>query len=100
MPCRCRGGAPHRCAASLRTALLPAAASSLSALEAEPETTFSVTRTTPNVSIYTEVDQGVSIETLVDVSSPNLPDAKNALLTAIITVAGGAGRQAEDLRVR
>jgi hypothetical protein len=34
------------------------------------------------------------------VSSPNLPDAKNALLTAIITVAGGAGRQAEDLRVR
>jgi hypothetical protein len=37
--------------------------------------------------------EGVSLETLVDTSSPELPAVKNALLTAIITVRGWAGTQ-------
>jgi hypothetical protein len=61
---------------------------SLSALRAMPQSTFSVTRGT-----HAQVDQGVSLESLVDASQPQLPSVKNALLTAIITVADPSGRQ-------
>lgn len=61
---------------------------SLDALRAMPQTTFSVTTGT-----QTELDQGVSLESLVDASQPQLPNVKNGLLTAIITVADPWGRQ-------
>jgi hypothetical protein len=65
---------------------------SLSALQALPQTTFSVTRRTWRGS-RTETDQGVSLESLVDSSSPNLPDAKNALLRVIVSVGDRWGKQ-------
>jgi hypothetical protein len=63
-----------------------------SALAALPQTTFTVTVPTWR-GTRTETDSGVSLETLVDTSSPELPNVKNALLTAIITVRGGWGTQ-------
>lgn len=65
---------------------------SLAALAALPQTSFSLTRRTwwgPR----SVADQGVSLETLVDTSQPSLPNVKNGLLTAIITVAGRSGVQ-------
>jgi len=65
---------------------------SLSALAALPQTTFSVTRQTwwgPRTS----VDQGVSLESLVDSSGANLPNVRNALLRVIVSVADGWGMQ-------
>jgi hypothetical protein len=68
------------------------AAYSMGALEALPQTTFSVTRPMwwgP----HTEVDQGVSLESLVNNAQPQSPAVKNALLRVIVTVADPSGRQ-------
>jgi hypothetical protein len=61
--------------------------------EALPQSTFSVTAPTWWGGTRTEVDQGVSLETLVNTASPVLPSAKNALLRVIITVRGRFGTQ-------
>jgi hypothetical protein len=74
---------PHAAAVSVTGAVASPATYSRSELAALPQTTFSVTR-----GARTEVDQGVSLETLVDTSSPQLPSAKNALLRVIVTVRG------------
>lgn len=60
-------------------------------LAALPQTSFSATE----VGVFGRVRaQGVSLETLVDDSAPELPNLpKNALLTAIITVQGQGGYQ-------
>ncbi len=65
---------------------------SMSALAALPQTSFAVTRPTPSGPVTVQ-DQGVSLETLVDDAQPNLPDVKNALLTAVVTVRGRFGAQ-------
>ena len=77
---------------SVAGAVAAPATYSLSALQALPQTTFSVTRRTWRGS-RTETDQGVSLESLVDSSSPNLPDAKNALLRVIVSVGDRWGKQ-------
>ena len=84
--------APLQPSVSVGGAVATPATYSLSALAALPQTTFSVTRATwwgP----WTEVDEGVSLESLVDSSSPNLPAAKNALLRVIVSVADRWGVQ-------
>jgi hypothetical protein len=58
-------------------------------LAALPQTTVQV-RTLPWAPARTE--QGVLLETLVNDSSPNLPDAKNAPLRVAVTVIGLGGR--------
>jgi hypothetical protein len=86
------GAAPPQPTVSVTGAVASPAAYSVSALDAMTQTTFSVTRPTPWGS-RTEVDQGVPLESLVDASSPNLPNAKNALLRVIISVANKYGMQ-------
>lgn len=66
---------------------------SRSQLASLPQTTFSVTARTWWGGVRTEVDQGVSLETLVNTSSPRLPNVKNALLRVIVTVRGLFGIQ-------
>jgi hypothetical protein len=61
---------------------------SLSALAAQPQTSFTVTR-----GAHTVLAQGVSLETLVEASAPELPSVKNAILRVIITVRGRVDRQ-------
>ncbi len=53
----------------------------------------SVTSTAHRPGGGTVAVQGVSLETLVDLSSPVLPSAKNALLRVIVTVQGADGRR-------
>jgi hypothetical protein len=60
---------------------------SRSALEALPQTAFTVTVHTPRGS-FTQTDSGVSLETIVEDSAPVLPSDKNALLRVVVTVAG------------
>jgi hypothetical protein len=84
--------APPPPSVSVGGAVASPATYSTSALAALPQTTFSVTRPGPG-GARTVVDSGVSLETLVDDSTPNLPSQKNALLTAIITVTGWHGIQ-------
>jgi hypothetical protein len=62
----------------------------LAQLEALPQTTFTVTRRMWWGS-STVTEQGVSLESLVEDSSPVLPTAKNAPLRVIVTVAGRFG---------
>lgn len=85
---------PHSAAVSVSGAVSSPATYSRSALAALPQTTFfSVTAQTWRGGTRTEVDQGVSLETLVNTSSPVLPSAKNALLRVIVTVRGRFGTQ-------
>jgi hypothetical protein len=84
---------PYPPTLSVSGAVASPATYSLSALAALPQTTFSVTVPTWWGGTRTEVDQGVSLETLVDTSAPELPSAKNALLRVIVTVRGRFGVQ-------
>jgi len=84
--------APFQRGVTVDGAVAAPATYSLSALAALPKTTFSVTRRTWRGS-RTQVDEGVSLESLVDTSAPTLPAVKNPLLTAIITVRGRFGTQ-------
>jgi hypothetical protein len=79
---------PHQASVSVAGAVATPATYSLSALEALPQTTFTVTRRTWRGSV-TQTDEGVSLETIVNDSGPILPSDKNASLRVVITVAGG-----------
>jgi hypothetical protein len=84
--------APYQPTVSVGGAVASPATYTRSALAAMPQTTFDVTVPTRG-GTRTVVYEGVSLETLVDTSAPELPDVKNALLTAIITVRGLFGTQ-------
>lgn len=84
---------PYQPTVAVGGAVLTPATYTRSALAAMPQTTFSVTVPTWR-GTRTETDQGVSLESLVDASTPALPpSAKNGLLTAIIAVRGRFGTQ-------
>jgi hypothetical protein len=63
---------------------------SLSALAALPQSTFTAPA---GRGSRPGVDQGVSLESLVELAVPQLPAAKNALLRVVITVTGEHGTQ-------
>ncbi|HYB25424.1 MAG TPA: hypothetical protein VEF89_02295 [Solirubrobacteraceae bacterium] len=65
---------------------------SLSQLQALPQTTFTVTRTSRWSASRTDTDQGVPVETLVNAAQPTLPAAKNALLRVTVEVSSEWGR--------
>lgn len=79
---------PSKATVTVGGAVAAPATYTMDALRAMPQSTFSVTSGT-----QTTVYQGVSLESLVDTSQPQLPNVKNGLLTAIITVADPWGRQ-------
>jgi len=68
------------------------AAYTLSELQALPQTTFTVTRHTWWGTV-TQTDVGVSLETIVDDSSPIIPSSKNSFLRVVVTVAGAWSTQ-------
>jgi hypothetical protein len=86
-------GDPYPPTVTVSGAVASPASYSRSALAALPQTTFSATEPAGWGRTRTETDQGVSLETLVDTSAPELPSAKNALLRVIITVQGRFGTQ-------
>jgi DMSO/TMAO reductase YedYZ molybdopterin-dependent catalytic subunit len=84
--------APHQPTVSVGGTVAAPATYSLSALQALPQTTFTVT--TPTWwGTSTETGQGVSLESLVNAAQPTLPAAKNALLRVIVSVSGSRGAQ-------
>ena len=81
--------APHHTGVAVGGQVAAPASYSLSALQAMPQTTFTIARGTGTVSV-----QGVSLESLVNASQPTVPaGTKNGLLRVIVTVAGGTGVQ-------
>lgn len=64
---------------------------SLSQLASLPNGTYTAHRPAPGVGTISV--QGVSLETVVDLSDPILPEAKNALLRVTATVQGADGKR-------
>jgi hypothetical protein len=79
----------HQSTVDIGGAVTTPATYSLSQLEALPltHTTFQVTRRSW-WGTSTETDQGLSLEDLVNLAGPTLPNAKNASLRVTVTVAG------------
>ena len=76
---------PHQVTVSVGGAVATPTTYSLAQLDALPQTTFSVAQRWWSGS-RTHTDRGVSLETLIDTAAPTLPNAKNALLRATVTV--------------